>query len=579
MLAHIFGAFVSALASPYLGFAGLHGRDAEHSFSWSEEDHHISMSYRAAHPPGVHILKLDEEDDVLGIHCIRDRIYLRLRENTTLTAALGPDSLITGSANTNCTEGHGLGNGVLAPIMRAVVAVLGVTIEGGETIISLRTEEATHLDFFSDLDLKFHTNILQDATRREVASRDGRKRPPNTEASGTTHIDDANHPTHARYLQSKETLARRENSSALFPAQPIVRGVVGWMWEKITQGAEDVKHMASEVIEVLDTALDFVSDVVNVVLECGDGACDFGPTTLLSKTWSYNYDGQLGVNESWSTEAARSQETAKTVVNIDAHVQCTNCFAVSAIAVVFELKIQAYNLQEMRLMAEGHAKVNVEVAFSTSVQLDGDNAADFGPIKLGDIKFFVAGIPVVISTTIPIRLGYSLDVRGSVDMSVRGHLQGHVKYGMSYKKDRAKGDDFQVIAKQSFSSDGAVTEFSASVNAHLEVYIMPVVKMRVHNLGGPDFGMKVFLAATLEVGNAIAACGTGVQLASAIGLQMSIGASINLNLPGLDAWNADVNSLAVFSGKWPLPGGTGCVVWSRPGGGGGGIAPYPSPPP
>jgi len=117
----IFAAFAAAVSKPYLGLHGLHGRGLEHTFAWSSGDHRVSLSYSAAHPPDVHILKIDEEDDVLGVNCIRDTVYLRLRAESTLASFLGPESLIAGSADWNCTEGHGLGNGAYVPIMREVV--------------------------------------------------------------------------------------------------------------------------------------------------------------------------------------------------------------------------------------------------------------------------------------------------------------------------------------------------------------------------------------------------------------------------------------------------------------------------
>jgi len=183
MLLGAFAAFAAAstFSKPYLGLHGLHGRGLEHTFAWSSGDHRISLSYSAAHPPDVHILKIDEEDDVLGLICVRDTVYLRLRAESTLASVLGPESLITGGADWNCTEGHGLGNGAHAPIMREVVAVLSVVTEGDETLLGLRTEEANHLHFFFDLDLNFQTNVLQDATPPKRPS--ARGQPTSTEAS------------------------------------------------------------------------------------------------------------------------------------------------------------------------------------------------------------------------------------------------------------------------------------------------------------------------------------------------------------------------------------------------------------
>jgi len=312
-------------------------------------------------------------------------------------------------------------------------------------------------------------------------------------------------------------------------------------------------------------------DTVTAVLGCADGACSFGPDTF-SKTWKYNYNGPLA-SESWSHEQARSREYAEQVVSIDATVQCTNCFAVSTAALVFKLGISNYNLQEMRLVATGDFKAHLETALSVSAQLNQANEIQAEPVQLQPITIYVAGIPVVISTVIQIQLGYSLEVEGAVALNVQGHLQGSIEYGMSYVRDRGMGEDFQLITKQSFSSSGAVSDFTAGVNAHLELYVMPVVMMKVYYLGGPSIGLKIFLEANLEAGTSNTQCGTGVHIATAVGAQLSIGAAIEFTLPSLQKWSWELPQTAIVSLKLALPGGTGCVRSPRLWGGGGVLAP------
>jgi len=336
---------------------------------------------------------------------------------------------------------------------------------------------------------------------------------------------------------------------------------------------EGVKHVAQKTADMVESTIDTVTEV----LGCADGACSFG-SDKFSKTWKYNYNGPLA-SESWSREQARSREYAEHVVSIDATVQCTNCFAVSTAALVFKLGISNYNLQEMRLVATGEFKAHLETTLSVSAELAQSNEIQAEPVQLRPITIVVAGIPVVISTVIKIQLGYSLDVMGAVALNVRGHLEGSIKYGMSYVRGRAVGDDFQLITKQSFSSSGAVSDFTAGVNAHLELYVKPVVMMKVYYLGGPSIDLKIFLEANLEAGTSTQQCSTGVHVATAIGAQFSIGAAIELKLPFLKNWSWEPPQKATASLKWPLPGGTGCVRSPRLWDGGGVLAPYPSPPP
>ena len=106
---------------------------------------------------GANIVKLDEEDSVVGVECKRDRLMLRLRTGSLIPSRLHPESLIAGGLQWNCT---GTGK-TLGPVMREVVEVLDQWAHlEDEVLITIRTEDASPLDFFSDADVTFRTNIL-----------------------------------------------------------------------------------------------------------------------------------------------------------------------------------------------------------------------------------------------------------------------------------------------------------------------------------------------------------------------------------------------------------------------------------
>lgn len=105
-------------------------------------------------------------------------------------------------------------------------------------------------------------------------------------------------------------------------------------------------------------------------------------------------------------------------------------------------------------------------------------------MEFDDIQISIDGIPIVISLSIPVALGYSLDVSNAVALSFRGQVHGPLSYGLSYQKGREHGDDLEIITKSAFTHGGVVTTLPEE-NANLMLYIMPVVQIHVHHLGVP----------------------------------------------------------------------------------------------
>jgi hypothetical protein len=265
-----------------------------------------------------------------------------------------------------------------------------------------------------------------------------------------------------------------------------------------------------------------------------------GPLTA-SKSWSWsnNYGGSL--SRSWSDSVAQTEEQAEEQVSIDGSVACTNCFAVATCTLSFEVDIQDYHLKKLDLLAEGNAKVQVAAEISGSMSYENKRDVEVTKLQFANIHLYISGIPIIISTDVPIHLGYDLKYSANAKVTASAFAQGDVKYGISSLRGRSDGEDFQLISKAGLVADGNVKALG-SEQINLEVYVMPIAQIRIEKIGGPNIGNKAFLESSVGVGTGPCKAGTSIahtSTATSLGLMVTVGAGIEIKLPAVGTiWNS-----------------------------------------
>lgn len=185
------------------------------------------------------------------------------------------------------------------------------------------------------------------------------------------------------------------------------------LWDFIERGIDDVcsgiKTIAKEVVDVVDT----VATVVETVLT---GDADANKVFTLDRI-SWNYDSSTGT-------------AADKGIQIADQLTCSNCYANFDLGLHLELTISNYSFQRFASYLQGDVAYGIEGTLSASASCNSSAYIEVGVTHLKSQCITIGSVPLCAQTTIPVRVGYTMEAAGSVSIQVGGSTKGTVKYGI-----------------------------------------------------------------------------------------------------------------------------------------------------
>lgn len=315
-----------------------------------------------------------------------------------------------------------------------------------------------------------------------------------------------------------------------------LRGFFSFIGNLISSAWKMVQKLADEVAkaaEALKAAIEaFITGDIN-----WDKSISLASIT-------YNYDK--------STHSAAQKNIA-----LSDNVVCTECYTDLEVTLNFDFHMSDYSVKHVGCFIEGDLIHHVDMTSTQSERVKDvtfDKVLDI--LHFPDIHFLLGPVPISVKTTVPVHGGLTLEYAEAGDLRAESHITGHVKYGMQWTQE----DHFQFIHEHSLTHDGSVSS-TGSVDTAVLVYIMPVVWINIDHIGGPNVGVKGFVEPAVDFEQTNSLCspggGAGASYIVNFGLQLSIGAHIDIEFVGKTFINKTFEPSVIWSHKWPLA--SGCV--------------------
>jgi hypothetical protein len=419
----------------------------------------------------------------------------------TLVKLLKVGSLLAAGRNWGCTDANGKNQVVLRRVAVAAGAV-------GPTSIKLATQPAHLKEFFHHASVRFHTTRLPAKDFQHIVP-DPAATPPKPKPepliSGTERDSD--------------------------------RGRRGWFsWCKKTWA--EVKEIAKIVTATVKTVYKVTS-----ALKSGKpyNISDYQP--VYAQNWNYATDK----NGHWEPG-----ETGN--LQIDASMTCNHCFFTIDAGVQFELDISAGNLDRMEVLVSGEAIGRIGFSGEISATYSNSGEKQVTTIKGGPWALAIAGIPIVITSSMVVSAGYELDVSADATLTYTGQASGSIGFGVAYDRNT---NALSGISHHNLDYSGEPPSFPLNVHGSVNVYLRSVLVLEIDLIGGPTVGLKPYIEFTADYGDNDCP-GSALMLSSAVGMQATVGAQVDIGYKDVHLYQKNWTSRAVYSHKWGVA--AGCLL-------------------
>jgi len=200
----------------------------------------------------------------------------------------------------------------------------------------------------------------------------------------------------------------------------------------------------------------------------------------VKKNFGYNYDESSGKAKEniplWSLGAAK--------------LDCTDCwfdFELGlSVGVSFGRKdIIIPYLKSFHAGISGTAKHNAQVDLTADAAKTASGSKVLTTIPLPGFTFFLGFVPVYISLSVPISVGYDLSASAAVSFSSGYDLEGSVGLGIEYD-----GGKWQPTSSRNFGTHFHEPTFAKKAGATAEVYLEASIDMEFYAVGGGQFNLK-----------------------------------------------------------------------------------------
>lgn len=479
------------------------------------------------------VVSVDQEEQVEALSCTKGaegRMTLYLGTNSSAIATAQRKAfvermrelpIVTASPVWKCLfNDYKSRNNTRTVALRKTRAVLFVA--SGYESVAISTVPSSYQDIFQEAHVSIQTTAFPDPVHFNEDSQHPLVREVHRQYTATMkkfHLDE-----------------KLENDKKVGGFFSFIGHLVSSAWKMVQRLAEAVAAAAAAIKAAVEA---FVTGDVNY------------DKKISLASISYNYD-------------KNSQSALKKNIALSDNVVCTECYSNLEVSLNFDFHMSNYAVQHVATWIQGDLAHHIEMTSmqqNTVKDLTFDKVMDI--LHFPDIHFMIGPVPVSITTTVPVHGGLTIEYSEAGSMHGHAHVTGTAKYGFQWTQEKK----FQYIHEHSLSHEGSVMAES-SLKAAVLVYVMPVIWINVDHIGGPNVGFKGFVEPGIDAESQGSQCsssgGAGASYFVNFGLQLSIGAHIDIEFVGHTFINKTFEPAIIWSHKWPLA--SGCIDTQDQGG-------------
>lgn len=229
-----------------------------------------------------------------------------------------------------------------------------------------------------------------------------------------------------------------------------------------------------------------------------------------------------------------------------ADVTCRNCSISLTTNVVFDVEVEDNNLVSLYVGIKAGVDAHLEALFSTGRAFQRSYSQRIGEVSLPPIIFFVGAFPVTIGISVPLNIGASVDVSGTIQATTGATLSGELNTGLSFANGGLRpGLEFHATPRALSSAVDLATQgtLQAFLEPAIEITAQGVATMSLpftsslnasFNLGGSSTTSKILARFSRGLNKQVQTHDTQ-QLTGrlSIAAAASIGGTIGVNLGGV----------------------------------------------
>lgn len=484
---------LDGMRMPFLAGQKSYTKDLTHQVSANKK---VSLHYDVELGDAP-IVPIDDLDAIVKVDCSANG-WMKLRlDHESSMLRIAPlvrqqGAILVGGREWGCRVGS---KGEIRSILHRVLR----TVPRRSSIL-VQTELVSHLAIFKHANISFRAAVM-----------------PGGHISSQT------------WAGGKKLANQGSKPSTAVQQQHIKTQMGGW-WSAVTSFVRStwnaVTHVAAAVANV-------VEEIPQVVKGIATGDFEYKTSYDLT-SFSWNYDP--------NTKGAKEANK-----DLGDGVTCNECYFDFDASANFDLIIESYALNRAAVWLEGDAQLLMEVATADDAE-DEFNVGTLHWPKPGAAPMCttIAGVPFCLDVTMIVDMGYSIAGQASARVSAAGHMKKGVFYD---------GKDIHRIDHGVLEVDDEQSKLiDASGSAYVSLNLFPKLVFTVDHIGGPKFGLKGGLEAVVAHEAESPCEDGGVYGALNLGLQFSLGASINVSL-GPVKWQHVWDSLLSLTHKLPITSG------------------------
>lgn len=479
----------------------------------------ISFQYKMRHTSRAGVYSLDAHAAVVGVTCFSGGImtvnFDSMQARNAAAAQISAGDFVIGGREWKCNN-HPTSTRTAGSVLVIHRRITRLSSPIFKADLTLHTEPAKLTELFEYVDTAFSVSAF----------------PPDHISQHVLHgshaIQSFHKSTASNVFEATVSNLSENNSAGCWFCLSAIADAAKWAWGGVVGLGNAVKNS----IERIPTLLK--------VLVTGD--YDYKQSFTLGRI-SWNFDGD-------------TKQALNSSIPLSENISCSNCFVNMDASLNFALKIQDWSLDFVSLWAEGQATVSIASESTLSISSATNKTMVLGLIKLDPVCFTVGAIPFCIDTTIPVSSQIQVSAGASISNSVNITGNGKFKYGVLFQPG-TNNDGLHWINENGMLYSGAPAKIAAEAYFSVIISILPTIVFSIDHVGGPNVGLKLYteFAAVYKTTNSVCSAdkkGPGLQVQLNAGLQVSVGAHLELVALGHTLVNHTWDPVGVLSLKFPI---------------------------
>jgi hypothetical protein len=333
-------------------------------------------------------------------------------------------------------------------------------------------------------------------------------------------------------ISTNHVFQSSRNSSSTSSAQPLLlthtRGFHTQHWWH---------HFTSAVSRAVHTVAHTLS---HAATDVGHTVVAVAKTVVAVVGGDYSKDGVWNLPGIHYNKDASGAISAKQIVHADYSAGAS--FDLTP-TIHFDLDIHTWRLRNLEVYFEGDAEASLSAHFGATLQKTISDSRQVVDIQLDPISFMIGVVPIVIKPSIPINVGFELNIDGQLEVGATLQASGSVKHGFAYSPSTGH----RTISDSSFTFTHDFNPKTYSVSVGVTAWVQPVLTVSIDGILHGGVGAAIY-ADVLVQSNPQCIFDLTVNARPVVSVMASIGVSI----AGHDIFDESWGPLTVWTHTYPL---------------------------